>query len=211
MPSATSDLDRVAAVVLQLMRGPILVLLCVYAIGITGMTLMPGVDAEGNPSHMNLFHSFYFFTYSATTTGFGEIPHPFTDQQRLWATVCLYMGVVAWLYAISSIIRLALHPELLRATRRAPFRAQRGKVSPNLFSSSADSVTRAACWPGGLSDNSITAAVLDADTERIKALRLRDYRVNMPGLCADASIPRHLLNAGVKHPQCKCDRYPYRQ
>lgn len=80
MASATSDLDRVTAIVLQLMRGPILVLLSVYAIGITGMTLMPGQDADGNPSHMNLFHSFYFFTYSATTTGFGEIPHPFTDQ-----------------------------------------------------------------------------------------------------------------------------------
>lgn len=31
---------------------------------------------------------------------------------------------------------------------------------------------------------------------------MRNYRVNMPGLCADASIPRHLLDAGVKHPQC---------
>ena len=202
MPSATSDLDRVAAVVLQLMRGPILVLLCVYAIGITGMTLMPGVDAEGNPSHMNLFHSFYFFTYSATTTGFGEIPHPFTDQQRLWATICLYMGVVAWLYAISSIIRLALHPELLRAIAERRFARSVEKISGPFFILCGFGDT-GSLLARGLSDNSIAAAVLDADTERIKALRLRDYRVNMPGLCADASIPRHLLDAGVKHPQCR--------
>ena len=202
MPSATSDLDRVAAVVLQLMRGPILVLLCVYAIGITGMTLMPGVDAAGNPSHMNLFHSFYFFTYSATTTGFGEIPHPFTDQQRLWATVCLYMGVVAWLYAISSIIRLALHPELLRALAERRFARSVKSISEPFFILCGFGDT-GSLLARGLSDNSIAAAVLDADSERIKALRLRDYRVNMPGLCADASIPRHLLNAGVKHRQCK--------
>ena len=201
MPSATSDLDRVASVVLHLMRGPILVLLCVYAIGITGMTLMPGEDADGNPTRMNLFHSFYFFTYSATTTGFGEIPHAFTDQQRLWATVCLYMGVVAWLYAISSIIRLALHPELLRAIAERRFaRSVRNLSEPFYvlcgFGDTGSLLAR------GLSDQWTRAAVLDSDTERIKALRLRNYRVQMPGLCADASIPRHLLDAGVKHPQC---------
>ena len=179
-----------------------MVLLCVYAIGITGMTLMPGQDAEGNPANMNLFHSFYFFTYSATTTGFGEIPHPFTDQQRLWATVCLYMGVVAWLYAISSIIRLALHPELLRAIAERRFaRSVKGISEPFFilcgFGDTGSLLAR------GLSDHAIRAAVLDANTERIKALRLRNYRVNMPGLCADASVPRHLLDAGVKHPLCR--------
>lgn len=202
MASATPDLNRVTAIVLQLMRGPILVLLCVYAIGITGMALVPGVDADGNPARMNLFHSFYFFTYTATTTGFGEIPYPFTDEQRLWATVCLYMGVVAWLYAISSIIRLALHPELLRALAERRFaRAVIGIHEPFYilcgFGDTGSLLAR------GLSDHMIRAAVLDADTERIKALRLRDYRVTMPGLCADASVPRHLLDAGVQHPQCR--------
>ena len=201
MPSATSDLDRVAAVVLQLMRGPILVLLCVYAIGITGMTLMPGMDADGNPTRMNLFHSFYFFTYSATTTGFGEIPHAFTDQQRLWATICLYMGVVAWLYAISSIIRLALHPELLKAIAERRFARSVSRISEPFFILCGFGDT-GSLLARGLSDHEIRAAVLDSNTERIKALRLRNYRVNMPGLCADASIPRHLLDAGVEHPLC---------
>lgn len=202
MPSATSDLDRVASVVLQLMRGPILVLLCVYAIGITGMTLMPGQDADGNPANMNLFHSFYFFTYSATTTGFGEIPYPFTDQQRLWATVCLYMGVVAWLYAISSIIRLALHPELLRAFAERRFARSVKNISEPFFILCGFGDT-GSLLARGLSDHAIRAAVLDSNTERIKALRLRNYRVHMPGLCADASVPRHLLDAGVNHPLCR--------
>ncbi len=202
MPSATSDLDRVAAVVLQFMRGPILVLLCVYAIGISGMALMPGQDADGNPARMNLFHAFYFFTYSATTTGFGEIPHEFTDQQRLWATVCLYMGGVAWLYAISSIIRLALHPELLRALAERRFARSVNNISEPFFILCGFGDT-GSLLARGLSDHTIRAAVLDTDTERIKALRLRNYRFKMPGLCADASIPRHLLDAGVKHPQCR--------
>lgn len=202
MSSATSDLDRVAAIVLQLMRGPILVLLLVYAIGISGMALMPGLDADGNPAKMNLFHAFYFFTYTATTTGFGEIPNQFTGEQRLWATVCLYTGVVAWLYAISSIIRLALHPELLRAIAERRFARSVSRSSEPFFILCGFGDT-GSLLARGLSDQMIRAAVLDADTERIKALRLRDYRVPMPGLCADASIPRHLLDAGVQHPQCR--------
>jgi voltage-gated potassium channel len=54
-----------------------------------------------------------------------------------------------------------------------------------------------------LSDDLTPTAVLDSDTERIKALRLRNYRVTMPGLCADVSVPQHLLDAGVQHPRCK--------
>ena len=202
MSSATSDLDRVSAIVLQLMRGPVLVLLSVYAIGISGMALMPGIDADGNPARMNLFHAFYFFTYSVTTTGFGEIPGAFTDEQRLWATICLYMGVVAWLYAISSIIRLALHPELLRAIAERRFARSVNRISEPFFILCGFGDT-GSLLARGLSDQMMRAAVLDMDTERIKALRLRDYRVNMPGLCADASIPRHLLDAGVQHPQCR--------
>ncbi|MFW5970436.1 MAG: NAD-binding protein, partial [Halofilum sp. (in: g-proteobacteria)] len=35
------------------------------------------------------------------------------------------------------------------------------------------------------------------------ALGVRDYAVAMPGLCADASKPKHLLAAGVEHPACR--------
>ena len=202
MSSATSDLDRVAAIVLQLMRGPILVLLSVYAIGITGMALMPGIEVDGEPTRMNLFHAFYFFTYTATTTGFGEIPYPFSDQQRLWATICLYTGVVAWLYAISSIIRLALHPELLKAIAERRFARSVQAINEPFFILCGFG-DMGSLLARGLSDHMIRASIIDADTERIKALRLRDYRVMMPGLCADASIPRHLLDAGVQHPQCR--------
>ena len=53
------------------MRAPVLVLLATYAVGITGMALMPGMETENGSGRMNLFHAFYFFTYTATTTGFG--------------------------------------------------------------------------------------------------------------------------------------------
>jgi len=177
------------------------VMITVYAIGIIGMALMPGFDADGNPQHMSLFHAFYFFTYTATTTGFGEIPYNFTDEQRLWTIVCLYMGVIAWLYAIGSIIKLVQNPYFVNAVAEWRFtRSVRRIWSPFYivcgFGDTGSLLTR------GISDHGLMAVIIDSDEERIKALALRDYRVTMPGLCADASAPVHLVNAGIKHPKC---------
>ncbi|MCB1758905.1 MAG: potassium channel protein [Gammaproteobacteria bacterium] len=196
---ATSELDRVTSVVLQYMRAPFLVLLATYALGITGMSLMPGLD--GAP-RMNLFHSFYFFTFTATTTGFGEVPGEFSEAQRLWASICIYTGVVAWLYAIGSFIRLVQHPELLTAVAERGFARRVNSISEPFvvicgFGDTGSLLAR------GLSDNDRTAAIIDSDTERIKALKLRDYRVKMFGLCADASVPKHLQDAGVTLDNCR--------
>ena len=80
-----SDLDRVTAIVLREIRPPLIVLIGVYSLGIGVMMLIPGPDGEA----MGIFHAFYFMTYTATTTGFGEPPHGLSDGQRLWATICL--------------------------------------------------------------------------------------------------------------------------
>ena len=200
--ATTSELDRVAMVVLRFMRRPFFAIVGVYAVGITGMALIPGIDESGNPEHMSLFHAFYFFTYTATTTGFGEIPSAFTDEQRLWAIFCLYMGVIAWLYAVGSIIRLLQNPHFILALNEHRF----AKIVKRLndpfvlicgFGDTGSLLAR------GLSDQGMRAVIIDSDPERIKALALRDYSMRMPGLCADASVPKHLLDAGIKTAHCK--------
>lgn len=200
--ATTSDLSRVTSIVLRYMRGPILLLVTVYGVGIMGMSLMPGLDAEGNPAGMNLFHSFYFFTYTATTTGFGEIPQDFSDQQRLWAILCLYVGVIAWLYAIGSIIQLIQNPHFITAVAERRF-ARTVKTLHEPFVIICGFGDTGSLLARGLSDNLIRAVVIDSDPERIKALAMRDYRLEMPGLCGDASVPKHLLDAGIKQPLCR--------
>lgn len=200
--ATTSPLDRVTAIVLRYMRPPVFVLVTVYAVGVIGMALLPGQDADGNPARMSLFHAFYFFTYTATTTGFGEIPYTFTSEQRLWAIFCLYLGVIAWIYAIGSIIQLAQNPHFVRAMAERRFaRAVKGISEPFFiicgFGDTGSLLAR------GLSDNLVTAAVIDADAERVKALALRDYRVPMPGLWGDAGVPQHLVDAGVQRNSCQ--------
>ncbi len=189
-------------VVLRYMRRPFFALVLVYAIGIIGMSLIPGYDEQGNPQHMSLFHSFYFFTYTATTTGFGEIPTAFSDEQRLWAIFCLYTGVIAWLYAIGSIIRLLQNPHFLLALNEYRFtRIVKGISDPFYiicgFGDTGSLLAR------GLSDHHMRGIIIDSDVERIKALALRDYALRMPGLCADASNPKHLVHAGITYSNCK--------
>ena len=83
--SSPVDLDRVTFIVLREMRRPMLALVGVYAITIIGMVFIPGPVIDGKTQYMSIFHAFYFMTYTATTTGFGEIPFVFSNAQRLWA------------------------------------------------------------------------------------------------------------------------------
>ena len=198
----TRELDRVAMVVLRYLRRPFFALTLVYAVGIIGMALIPGRDADGNPEYMSLFHAFYFFTYTATTTGFGEIPSAFTDEQRLWAIFCLYTGVIAWFYAIGSTIRLLQNPHFIHALNERSFANTVRHISEPYFIICGFGDT-GSLLARGLSDHNFGGVVIDADPERIKALALRDYTVKMPGLCADASVPKYLVDAGVKQPNCK--------
>lgn len=193
-----SDLDRVTAIVLREMRPPLVALVCVYTLGVAVMVLIPGIDGEP----MGLFHAFYFMTYTATTTGFGELPREFSDPQRLWATVCLYMSVIAWIYAIGTIIRLIQNPHFTLAVAQSRFSRAVARINEPFFIICGFGDT-GSLLARGLSDRHMTAVIIDADVERIKALTLRDYNVPMPGLEGDASVPKNLQDAGVTRANCK--------
>ena len=193
-----SDLDRVTAIVLREMRLPLIVLLSVNALGIAIMVLIPGTNGEP----MGFFHAFYFMTYTATTTGFGELPIEFSDLQRMWATVCLYMSVVAWVYAIGSIIRLVQNPHFTLAIAQSRFARAVTRIREPFFIICGFGDT-GSLLARGLSDHRVSAVVIDTDVERIKALGLRDYDVPMPGLEGDASVPKNLQDAGLERSDCR--------
>ncbi len=202
--SGAVDLGRVTFIVMREMRWPLIMIICVYAVSILGMVFTPGIPdvITGKPQHMSIFHAFYFMTYTATTTGFGEIPLEFSNAQRLWAMVCLYISVIAWLYAVGAIIHLLQNPFFIRALSEWQFsRRVRHIHSPFFiicgFGDTGSVLAR------NLSDYGLPCSVIDINEERIKALQLRNYNVAMPGLCGDASVPKHLIDAGLMLPNCK--------
>ncbi len=200
--NSSVELSRVTFIVLREMRWPLMVLIVVYSISVLGMVFIPGPEIDGKTQYMSIFHAFYFMTYTATTTGFGEIPFEFSNAQRFWAIACLYISVVAWFYAIGSIIRLFQNPFFLRALAEAKFSRSVNRIPGPFFiicgfGDTGSVLTR------GLSDSGLPAVIIDSNEERIKALKLRNYRVPVPGLCADASIPKHLLEAGLRSKNCR--------
>jgi voltage-gated potassium channel len=198
----TIDLNRVTFIVLREMRTPLIALIVVYSLTIIGMVFIPGPVVDGETQYMSIFHAFYFMTYTATTTGFGEIPFEFSDAQRFWAIFCLYISVITWFYAIGSIIQLIQNPFFARAVAEVRFSKSVNRISGPFvilcgFGDTGSVLTR------GLSDAGLLAVIIDANEERIKALKLRNYNNPVPGLCADASIPKHMLEAGLQSPNCK--------
>ncbi len=194
--------SRITFIILRYMRRPVIVLITVYAASMLGWVLIPGQDAQGNPAHMSFFHAFYFLAYTVTTTGFGELPQTYTEAQRMWGIVSLYAGVIAWFYALGSIVRLVQNQEFQRSLAERRFVKEVSRLSEPFcivcgFGNTGALLTR------GLSDSGMTVVVVERNPERVQTLFLRDYRAQVTGLCADARIPEHLIEAGLLNPHCK--------
>ena len=80
--------------ILRRLRAPLITVIMTYAISVGGLALIPGQAPDGGRQPMSIFHAFYVMSYTATTIGFGEIPHTFTDAQRLWVIFAIYISVI---------------------------------------------------------------------------------------------------------------------
>lgn len=187
--------------IMRRMRTPLIMLIVIFSVSVVGLALIPGVTPTGEPARTTLFDAFYFMSYTATTIGFGELPHPFTTAQRLWVTFSIYLSVVGWAYAIGSMLTLLQDGAfrhalaLQRFTRkvarlRQPFLLVAGYGrAGELLVKSFDTLGQ-------------QVVVIDDSSERIDALELEAYHADIPGLAADASNPHHLNVAGLSHPHC---------
>lgn len=187
--------------VLRRMRQPLLTLIIVYAIVLLGLVLIPGQDADGNPWRMDFFHAFYFLSFMSTTIGFGEIPYAFTDGQRLWVTISIYITVIAWLYAIGTLLTLVQDRVFQEAIAESKFarRIRQLKEPFHLicgYGETGQTLVRA------LTNRHRHAVVVDGDAQRISLLQLQNLREFVPALHGDAQRPEHLIEAGLNHPCC---------
>jgi Trk K+ transport system NAD-binding subunit len=186
---------------LRRLRAPLLLMIGVYAVGIVGLVLIPGVDADGRPIHMGFFHAFYFMTYTASTIGFGEIPYAFTDTQRLWVTFVIILSVVGWAYTLTSFLALGRDRGFRLAVTMTLFRRQvRGLREPFYVVCGFGETGSLVCR--GLEQIGVRFVVLDVDPHRIDELELQAFHGDVPALVCDARLPEHLLLAGVAKPNC---------
>ena len=187
---------------LRRMRLPIIVLTVTYAISVLGLVLTPGIDGQGNPWHMDFFHAFYFVSFMGSTIGFGEIPYPFTDAQRLWVTLSIYAAVVAWLYTIGVMLSIVQDSGFQRILQNNRFVRSVGRIVDPFYVICGYGDT-GSLLVRELAEHGIASVVIDNDQERIDALNIDILRIYTPGVCADASDSDVLQNAGLGHHHCR--------
>ena len=194
-------MENIVLLIVRRMRPPLLTLLMVYAVAILGLTLIPGRDTDGNVWHMGFFHAFYFVSYMATTIGFGEIPHAFTDTQRLWVSLSLYASVIAWIYAFGTILALIQDRTFQQALAESWFTRRIRKMREPFHLVCGYGETGTALVEA-LTRRGQHAVVIDIDEARTSIIQLQELREVVPALHGDAAATRHLQEAGLQHPAC---------
>ena len=187
---------------LRRMRLPLIVIILAYATSILGLVLIPGMDDQGNPWQMSFFHAFYFVSFMGSTIGFGEIPYPFTDPQRIWTTVAMYLTVISWLYGIGSLFALLQDPAFRRIVAFTKFTLAVKNIREPFY---------LICGMGDaghlvireLAAHHIRSIVIDRDDTKIQSLRIEELPTHVPGLSADVTDTSTLLAAGLQKPECQ--------
>ncbi|MEO7853429.1 MAG: NAD(P)-binding protein [Rubrivivax sp.] len=188
-------------VLLRRLRVPLSLLIIVYSVSVAGFTLIPGIDPQGQPWRMRFLNAFYFVSFLGTTIGLGEIPYPFTDPQRLWATASIYATVVSWLYAIGALFSVLQDPVFKRLVhedrvKRATLGMQERFYLVCGYDDTGHHVVRE------LAEEGCRVVIVDIDPIRVDSIDVEDLRISAPALCGDASDPQTLVLAGLKHPHC---------
>jgi Trk K+ transport system NAD-binding subunit len=188
--------------VLRRLRVPLITLLVVYAVSVAGLVAIPGADGEGRPWRMGFFHALYVMSYTATTIGFGEIPYPFTDAQRLWVTVAIYLSVIGWAYTLGSVFALSQDPTFRAAAARSLFVRRVARLREPYcvvcgYGRSGAEIARA------LDDLRVRLVIVDADATRVAAIAVQPFAVAPLVLVADARRPEVLRDAGIAKAECR--------
>ena len=188
--------------ILRRLRAPLITLIAVYAVSVAGLALIPAVDADGNPGRMSIFHAFYVMSYTATTIGFGEIPQPFTDAQRLWVTFAIYLSVTGWAYTLGSVIALVNDATFRGALARGMFIWRvRGIAEPfYILCGYGQSGSRLGQSLDRLGNRLV---IIEPQPERIARVAIQDYATPPLTLTADARLADVLEDGGIRSPHCQ--------
>jgi Trk K+ transport system NAD-binding subunit len=185
--------------ILRRLRAPLITVILVYAISVGGLALIPSLAPGGEP--MSIFHAFYVMSYTATTIGFGEIPYPFTDAQRLWVTFTIYLSVIGWAYTLGSVVALANDAPFRTMLRRSNFNRQvRSLAEPFYvlcgYGQSGSRLARAIDRLGN------RLVIVDLSAERMAPVAIQEYATPPLTLAADARLADVLVDCGIRSPFC---------
>ncbi|MFW5432628.1 MAG: potassium channel family protein [Methylophilaceae bacterium] len=194
-------MNSILFMILRRLRRPLILIIVSFAIATLGLSLMPGVDDKGEIWHMTIFQAFYVVSFTASTIGFGEVPYPYSQAQRLWMTLSIYLTVIPWFYAVGKIITL-LQDVSLRQVVTAERFAKSVRQLQEPFFIICSYGQPASVLAKTLDEKDMRVVIVEQDQERLNELALSDKKNVILSLCADAKLPENLIRAGIDNPYC---------
>ena len=200
IPDDSAD-TAVLFILLRRLRAPLLILVAILTIATFGLSLIPGVDFEGNPNHLTVFESFYFMTYTAATVGYTEL-YPYTSAQRMWVTGSIYATVLGWAYALGTLFSIIGDQSFKDAVGVQRFRRAVHRINEPFhiiagFGNAGRLVAK------GLDNLGHRFVVLDTQRSRIDVLNADQLTSYPPGWHGDMRTPGLLGWAGLGHKHCQ--------
>jgi len=184
------------------MRLPFTVIAITYAIAMTGLVIIPGLDDQGDVYHLSIFESFYFITYTATTIGFGEIPYPLTHDQKIWVTFSIYITVLGWFYGIGTLVSLLQDKLFLSQIAIARFKRAVSHIKTDFVIILGYNDTTSQIIKKML-DSKMRVVVIEKEQNRADLLMLEGFIPDVPVLVGDVHNATSLEYAGIKSIHCK--------
>lgn len=188
---------------LRRMRTPLILLNLVHAIPIILLTIVPGIDNQGNTVHLSFFDAMYIVAYTATTIGFGEVPYPFTYEQRMVVFLTIYIAVPAWIYALGSLIALLQDKSFISALRLNAFRRKVRHLDQEFILICGYTDATRLLIDRINRDNHFRIVIIDINPAKIESLNGELYMPSIPAIAADASLTEVLNAAGIQSKDCK--------
>jgi len=184
------------------MRLPFIVIIVTYAIAITGLLIIPGIDDQGNLYHLTIFEAFYFISYTATTIGFGELPYAFTHGQQVWVSMSIYITVLGWFYGIGTLITLLQDKVFLSEIALSRFKRSVKNIKEDFVIILGYNETTSIIIKRLLNSN-MRVVVIEQDPQKADYLHLEGFVPPVPVLVKDVHNTTSLEFAGVKFSHCK--------
>lgn len=200
IPDDSSN-TAVLFILLRRLRLPLLLLVGILTVATFGMSLIDGVDAQGNPHRLTIFESFYFMTYTAATVGYTEL-YPYTSAQRMWVTGSIFAAVLGWAYALGTFLSIIGDQAFKDAVGLQRFRRAVHRINEPFhivagFGNAGRLVSQ------GLDNLGHRFVVIDSQRSRIDVLRGDQLESDPPGWHGDLHSPSLLGWAGLGHEQCR--------
>ena len=201
VPTTVPTTDAIF-LLLRRMRAPFIVVITNFSICTTGLMLMPGIDAHGNPYRLTVFDAFYQMTITLTTVGYSEVPHAFSYPQRMWLSMSIYLVVISWAYAIGVFFSLIHDTAFQDAIAAQRFRRQvRRMVEPFVIVAGYGQAGRAV--GAELDEHGRRFVVIDKQEARVAAVASAQLSFDVPAVEGDCAVPAMLGVAGLAHPECE--------